>query len=725
MINNLQKLNLELPERLDLFLDVVDRIKKCPSQEVKRIQEQIIIQVFASQNPLEVYSKIEDVFLRNNLPYVGKVFKIFDTLHPRRDSNVYSPTLEKAGQRRRKDIIYRDLLFISINSANRSLRDYIEILAEGEDLITRFERKPEELSTDETRRLKLCLMKTKSLFMNSLMENFKVDNRTQENEVDITKEIEGLRTSLEVKEGQSITQRLAEMFVRPLGFTSLSEVEETMRTVRIKAHERSLEYASNGILNIRKGDLIKAVKWEFIENILQNGSLAKEFLGAGANRDGTPLDTDVSMVLEENLQGSNNKERFLSAIANSIAKGYGDLLFVIKNRGQFQHTSKDSIETSDLRVWKSNELFNCGLPQHYGIRTGLPSTEIDFMVVEDDLLTDRKSLEKIYYAVAQNGFYIPITDKEGKIIYTPEMYWGYRHVFDGIEYYEGDPLKIKRVREGDKNYSEVQNLIPQISVDIDRIERVEQIVADKVNKVLRDMGIVIMDEIETGIIGADLQDIGSTGRHTNIPGDADFDMTLLLDERDFDKGRQIENKIIEVLAPEKNLSHGELNGYIQIRAMGVHISGESEADIDIGLTKKTDFQVFGSHDAILAKLDWIKRNLGEETYLEVIANIVLAKQILKKGNAYKRVEHGGFGGIGTENWILANDGNMEQAFLSFWKAAHNGEIIISFEEFKERYKIWNPGLNLKHLYHDNYIDNMTFLGYESMVRTIGEYLGYL
>lgn len=49
----------------------------------------------------------------------------------------------------------------------------------------------------------------------------------------------------------------------------------------------------------------------------------------------------------------------------------------------------------------------------YGIRTGIPSSEIDYIA------TDGKSAEKVVEAVKKSNLYIPVTDLDGNLIYNP------------------------------------------------------------------------------------------------------------------------------------------------------------------------------------------------------------------------------------------------------------------------------------------------------------------
>lgn len=106
-------------------------------------------------------------------------------------------------------------------------------------------------------------------------------------------------------EGQTITSKIGELFLKPLGFTRFGQALEAMRKAVEQADKRGRALAENtkdNHLELKEGDLIKGVQEEYISNILQNGSVAKEFLGYAAASDETPLDTDLSRVESDDLE---------------------------------------------------------------------------------------------------------------------------------------------------------------------------------------------------------------------------------------------------------------------------------------------------------------------------------------------------------------------------------------------------------------------------------------
>lgn len=727
-INNLDKL-LSIPrDKRSEYVDVLEKVSHSPSQEIQRIKDQLLKQLLLTDNPISDYNRIEQVFISNNLPTVGKVFKIFDILHPKEvfnskvSSGRISPYLVKSSERRRKYTLFNDLIKVHLGSGNRSLRDYFQSILDGEQILASLEEKGlQELGEDEQQRLAAFISVLNILYENSQLgrsRDVKAESPREMGGRDLIEGVKNIIQSLEVDIDQSISDRLAEMFLQPIGVRSFAEALEKMREVKQNAHRRGLSIVERGLegFSLEAGDLIKGVSFEYISNILQNGSVAKEFLGANADSDATPFDTDLSMVTESDAESG-----FMGAVSNSIALNYGGLLFVVKNRGQMQETTTENVGEYDP---SKMELFHTGSrdDRHYGIRTGFPTTEIDFMIALSRLAGDRTAMEKIYYEIAQNGFYIPIVDNTGIVLFTPEMYAEYRQTFNGIRRFEGDPIDFRPTLPHEPHFSGVEEISAQIEEDSRRIENMYSKVESVIKEVLLEEEINLKDDYDHGLLGAELMDIGSTGRHTNKIRDFDFDLTLKLDDADMSKVPTIVAKIIERLKPQRNDSHSELDrGYYQLRAIG-SVGIEGSPDVDIGITRKSELAVYGSHDAIADKLSSIRQEYGEDAYRQVIANIILTKNYLNEGSAYKRVEHGGFGGIGVENWILANRGNMVEAFQTFWDAAHDGDRQLTFDEFKERYKVFNAGMNVKRLFHDNYIENMKPQGYEAMLRVIRSFL---
>lgn len=723
VLNNIEKLLGVSPEKRDLYLVIFKKIDDSPSQEVQRLKDSLLRQLLETDTPLESYQKIESIFIKNNLPTLGKVYKVFEVLYPAETikSNLgdrSSPVLRSTSARRQTQIIYHDLLKTHIDSANRSLRDYVEILREGEIILNEVETVGVE-QLDETQQKKLTYFLNK---LNTLLINSSLGVSPEDVSLDMPmlERYQNLRRSLRVRDDQKITERIAEMFVKPAGFENLTQILDRMKQVKQAAHDRNLQFvaeAQGGQLQLKEGDLIKGIDSLYLSNILQNGSVAKEFLGYASQSDMTPFDTDLSYIEPEDLEGG-----FETAVSNSLATGYGDLMLVIKNRGQFQVTNSSEHHYNPNKL----ELFRTGIAssKHYGVRTGFPVTEVDCIVIKSS--SDAKQAESIYYEIAQNGYYIPVVDVTGKVVFTPDMYAEYRQTFAGLKRFDGEAFDYVPNEPSGIAYEAINEIRSDINADKEKVSQLSSQIFKTVARVLDSRDIHLKDKFDSSMLGAELLDTGSTGRGTNVPGDYDFDLSLRLDARDFEQAAELAGEIKQRFTFSRDESHQEEGGYYQLRVFEVtEIDGvklDQPMDIDIGFAKKSDLTAYASHDAIQEKLQWIETNISLEAREEVVANVLLAKKVLKEGKAYKKFEDGGFGGIGTENWIMANGGNMLKAFQTFRDAAYENGARVSLETFKQKYKLLDAGFNIKYNNHDNYIMNLKSNGYEAMLNTIEAYL---
>ena len=718
---NIDKLIKRPYEELHDYLYAFIKIDKSPSQEIQRIKNELIEQILESDNPEESLKYIEDIFIKNNLPMIGKIYLVFERLHDKDSlddkinrSGGFSEYLRKSGNRRRLFTLYNDLLKVHIESGNRSLRDYLLIIKDGEEAMEYINEKGiENLEIEELKKVEFFIAKLRTLFNNSQTGRVTGEKEVKQfNKEEIIDEYQKMLKDLKVKEGQSISNRIVDMFIKPVGYSSVEEILNSMEEYKDISHKRGVEMFENskdGHLELEEGDLLKGVDLEYFDNILQNGNVAKEFLGASSDSDVTPLDADVAKILSKNMKGS-----FFETIKSSMAFGFfNGLMFVIKDRGQFQETDEDTKEFDKDKM----ELFNTGTSEHYGIRTGFPMTEVDYIIVKDNVINDNKIFEKIIFEIVKNGYYIPLVDEKGEIIFTPDMFDEYYKSFNGLSEFNNSSLEIIEIKEEDRSYNRIQEIKDTAKENKKNIEKISKKIKKIIFSVLGEYDIELKSKHDTELFGAELHDTGSTGRHTNAPEDYDFDLALRLDSVNLEHRDNILNKLKEVLKPEGTESSENL-----LRAFSCKcIEGEA-IDIDISIVGKSKLTVFASHDAVGDKLDWISNNLGEDIYEGVAANIILTKEVLKEGGVYKKVE-GGIGGIGVENWLLLYGGNMLEAFQSFYDAAHdNDNNRISFDEFRLVYKILDPGINIRDDKHDNYIDKLNSGTYNKMLDVIEEYL---
>ncbi len=717
LVRERERFAKKTPEQIRVYARISEDILNSPSQEIIRIKDQLIDQILNTDDPEKSYELVKNIFIQNNLPVVGKVQRIFDALYPdkvfkSKIRNESSPVLKSASERRRKQVIFEDLLKVHIESGNRSLKQFLELIRDSEPLIEKLNT-DQKLAQNEQKKLAYVFAKLKTT--GDVSQERLPGKKSSSFTGNLKEDHEAITAQLGVKPSQTIGSRVVEMFVRPLGYESIDSVLEEMQQSKSSADERNREIANDRII-LENGDLAKAVQSQYLENILQNGSVAREYLGSDSGSDSTPFDTDVEVLT--GVTSTSFYENYSENIRLAKTGGYGDIMLVIKNRGQF-------VETDVKQPARYNrdkyELFATGLMRenHYGIRTGFPSTEIDYMVTPSK---DPKELDNIKFKIAQNGFYIPLVDTSGELIYTPEQYDEYRKVFEGISQFEGKDVPFTDSSK-EKYADDLERIVEEKQVDNERLQNLHKEIRDLVLEVLEQYNIKLKAEYDDSLLGAELLDIGSTGRGTSVPGDGDFDFNLKLDAKDFEKFNEISHEIISRLGTsgkEQPLTPHAGNNY-QMRFFGSNAFSEKGIDIDIGFVRKSDLNVYASHDAIKDKLENIRLVHGDKASDTVVANILLAKEWLKEGKAYKKGSHGegGLGGIGVENLIMAHGGNLREAFASFYTAAKNSDgSFKSFEQFKGDYKILDAGMNLRYNNHDNFVLNMTSEGYQNMLQVI-------
>lgn len=702
-----------IPEnKIEVISELLTKIRFSNSIEIINFRSGIANQLLATDNPLENLNKIENIFIKNNLPTVGKIYSIFEILHPdfigfnfNADSKI-SPVLKNSSNRQKKVIVFSDLLKNALGSNNRSLKEYIDNLEIGNDLYKLIlGKKINVLELDNENKLILETFINHAITLyNNTLEGKKINqnltNSLEENIILINKLY---------PDTLNLSDKIISMFCHFAGFDTVDEIK-TYINKNIDAKNKRNE---NLILSLDKGDLIKGIdSIDHLKNILQNGSISKEFLGAYSSSDLTPLDTDLSIVLEK-------KETLEETINNTSSSAYGDFWLVLKNDDRFRVT-RTNVEEENVVKSDKYELFYTGKAglDHYGIRTGFASTDIDYIV-------SKNSEPKIGLEIAMNGFYIPVVNMKKELIFTKEDYNNLRKKMAGLSYYHLDDYNFSN----NLNNEFINDIQEDIRNNREYLNQTKNILYKTFKKSLKTLNLSLKDFSDGDLTegSVELIDTGSTGRETNVGKASDFDFILRIDNSVLSDQNKL-NTLKQCLTNSFiNVEYPTLTNNGDFRYKGVTIDGlENSIDLDITFTQKTNKINYSTDTALKDRLDTIK-NIDKEKYDLVLANIILAKKILKSANAYKpnrgEFKEGGLGGVGVENWILQNGGSLIDAAKSFIIASNNK----TFEEFKQSYFVWDFGENYlsseKNIYpHDNFINNMNELGYEKMKTVLKNFL---
>lgn len=713
-------------EDMDKVIDCLVRISESNSGEIRQFANTLVQEVLKLDDYEAAFNKIEEIFLQDYLPTVTKLFLVFKVLH--KDYSAFtqeklSVVLKNSTDAEKDAVIYKDLITSAFRSNNRSLLEYLHDLDEACRIVEEYETNREGINQDK---LNKALMFLIAIINSSYVKNH--DDKV----VKLTNNYDSL---IELLNNTYSGINLRDAIIKDLfDFDSYEEAIKYISECALETDRRNRARA-NGEFTLEEGDYVKGIgDAAYLTNILQNGSVSREFLGEAAGSDMTPLDTDLCRVTVPS-------DTLGATISSTAAAGYGEIYFVLKDGERFSVTrTKDGEDKVDLREAGKLESFHTAVwdgaaSDHYGIRTGFASSEIDFIVAED---------KKVQLEVALNGFYIPIVDRNGKLIFTPDDYDRLREKMSGIEYYGSGPFIIAEYE--DLMAPGVQELAAGVSENRIGIKLKHNAIKASIARGMKSVGVTMKDKLDGNVMTgfADLIDTGSTARGTDLPGKADFDYicrvdrSLINDPKKFDEFKKaIRAQFVSV----DNEEYVGPNGNFRLK--GVVVDGlDEKVDIDLSFVIRTTKLNISSDESLLTRMDAIEQGnyvvRGEQGIDDpktarnlVTGNILMAKKLLKAYKCYKKSnspeKQGGLGGIGIENWILQHGGSLKNAAEDFMRVARSSD---SYEEFKHNYTIWDFGQNHYSLEgsnytHDNFVwRNMDADGYERMKAALATYLKY-
>ena len=705
---------------IDQAAEVLRRLEFTNSSEMYTFRKELSHQILQTNNPIDSLNKIEDMFIRNKIPTVGKIYSCFDILHHNfygfdlSDRSMVSPVLKKSSLKESEIIVFSDLIKASFGSNNRTVKSFLDSIEIGTNLYK--DIKAGKKSFDDLTPKEIDDFTTFSKQLTTLYNNTKVakeENHEFESSGDVLKDVQTLEKLLapHKEEDYSLEDRIIKMFCGFAGINTFEKAKAYFNIIIHQADERNRETARKGV-TLEKGDFVKGlVDIRYLRSSLQNGCVSKEFLGSSASSDKTPLDTDLSVITTDGT--------IKQQISSSNAGNYGPVWVVLKNDDRFVMTRDGKHDLDVKRDMSKLEVFYTGAmgADHYGIRTGFASSEIDYLVMYQ--YDPRVGLE-----IAMNGFYIPVFDGKGKLIFSPQDYDELRHKMSGLAYYGLPEYEISSHLLS----QEVLKTKEEITQNFEKTRNNNLYIRSLLAKTIQEAGVERIsfgfhNDLVPGL--AEIYSTGSTARGTNVPNDSDYDFLIKIDREilsDPKKYQEFRNKF------KKNL--GFTDGYDDKLVGTITLENGDSLDIEISICPRTDQAELSTDSSLDAKLNAIKEQYPDN-YLDVLANIVYAKQLFKSVHAYKSLKsdssQGGLGGIGIENWILQHGGSLEDAARSFVEAA---EKAGSFEEFKKVYTVFDLGDNhyaqKKGIYpHDNFVGGekkMSEEGFERMLTVLKQYL---
>ena len=733
------------------IIEILDRLDNSNSSELRRIKEEIAIEILQldEENYEKTFEEIEKIFLTSSIPTVGKRFLVFQKLHPnylgeeidgiRDDSTANIPSLNNLSNGNKKRRIFAQLLKCSLQSNDRNLQRYIETIENGDMLYKQaieHNRSFASFSDDEKE-----ILKEYRDILHTLYKQTSRGKKDEQSKLskDVIEDLNKLNNLLGNK-NISMPDRVVRLFCPLSGIRTMREVKENIAQARKKALDRSLKVASGEISIISEGDFIKGVyETMFFNSMLENGILAKDFLGGNATHDGTPFDADVEKVIEIGTTLSDTLSRLKHANdftrSDVSGKKLGTILLVfdkeeyIETRSSNSRTNTDAIEQVKNDISRDEIVYNGG--SAYGIIGGSPSTKIKAIIVE-------RYIDKMALTVALSApTYIPVVNMQMEVLLTKDMYDKYHSQMQGLSHYKQGKFTLDKTARNSQ--------IEQIALLVDDIQenakRKSMIILNRLEEAVNRAGYTLSDKRLTDLLPGIIEfiDTGSTGRGTNEPGDGDFDFMVRMDRILEKSPEELKKYLNEVLSRDGKIQKPEVTGRGDFRYKGINLKELNgiTADLDLSFTIRTDEIEYSTDECIKDRLNTIRKQ-SKEDYRIVIANILVAKKMMKKAGAYKKKDaaapengepdtRGGLGGVGIENWILQNGGSFERAARTFIEAADKSNNL---GEFQQNYSIWDFGENHVSTYknifsHDNFVFNLNEQGYKRMTEALRQYLNMI
>ena len=467
------------------------------------------------------------------MPYVGKNYLVFRTMHPSpnlEDDFNFSPTLNyvsdgepntispvlqqatgdlKSGKldqmlNSRDTIIVSDLLRASLGSNNRSIREYLATLKDGQTLLDQLSsgeldwdtfNQPTNLMDKDTKAnydtLSTFTWHLATIYNSTLPGKehpYQLIHQQADQDVNnaLQADFTNLTSLIKPNSRYTLADRAVRYFAHFVGIEDLAGAERYMDNIVKEADARNrktAEYlATTKEPKLQPGDLVKGMGGtdgygiRYLSYAFQNGSISKEYLGDASRSDTTPLDTDLSVVLNY----SGDTRTINHAMRPMLADGYGCGLWTVlrsdeaTGEDRFIITRRDKGEADqsiyDLSVPDANfdrtdltqeeidrrlkEIAEAkrhrreGLPKleifatsvdgsgHYGIRTGFGMNLVDYCVTDSTRIDSTPVSEVTKLEIALNGFYIPVVDRDSEeLIFTPDDYDKMRAQMSGLSYY--------------------------------------------------------------------------------------------------------------------------------------------------------------------------------------------------------------------------------------------------------------------------------------------------
>ena len=420
-------------EQIRQVSDIIARLSNSNASELAERSEAFadeLLKLDADKIP-EALDRIEDIYIHNHLPYVGKNYLVFHTMHPSDNleddfnfsstlsydrPNTISPVLQQAtGDIRsgkldqmlnsRDAIIISDLLRASLGSNNRSIGEYLATLKNGQALLDQlssgelswetFNQSPN--SMDQATKADYDTLSTFAWHLATIYSSTRagkehpyqlvhqqVNQQSDAEELSahsnaLQTDFANLTSLIKPNSRYTLADRAVRYFAHFVGIEDLAGAERYMDNIVKEADARNrktAEYlATTSEPKLQPGDLVKGMGGtdgygiRYLSYAFQNGSISKEYLGDASRSDTTPLDADASIVLY-------GEQTINQTMASMLANGYGWGLWTVLRSDEATGEDRFIITRRD-KSEADQSVYDLSVPDANFDRTNLTQEEID------------------------------------------------------------------------------------------------------------------------------------------------------------------------------------------------------------------------------------------------------------------------------------------------------------------------------------------------------------
>lgn len=346
----------------EIVYRVINSNSKVIQKEANNILLTLAIDIESAEQKL---GEIENIFAQSNLPDFIKLYKYFELVQNDNkidfNNNILSPSfLNTKSKSFSKRIIFSDLMKISMDSNNKSMKDFVATLEQGNELYKKVMKNDLDVDTFNKEEKLTAQKFIKTIYSLYEISNFGEIDKRNGRKIGLTGDIkEDFETIGKKYSRDGLIEDLPDRVLRTIvgptqelfgGIDTVEKIKQYMNEKLEISNERHKKLAEEKI-DLKTGDLIKGVQdgIRVFPSIVSNGVRAGEFLGIDSHSDSTPLDTDFSVILD-----NNNGYGFLEKLKNTVSNSYGNMFVVIKyNPTKMEYTRKNSdltIEQQGLTI---------------------------------------------------------------------------------------------------------------------------------------------------------------------------------------------------------------------------------------------------------------------------------------------------------------------------------------------------------------------------------------